>query len=307
MSIIRLRDLLRTNPLSFFAVFLPACILYQTVAMADTYQQQTPSSIPPMTSETTKSAPDGTTPNTRPTIGLGETVTCKIDATKWVDGDYDVTTSRVVTDTIGNRVWASSGKGSITPSGVTTDNSVTLTAAYDAGVVVVLVHVYDSGTKFSDPYVESSRTFNVIKPTADDTFGDTWNSCLTNFTFRLLPLSVSFEGLSVSETTGTGSTDYCWFSGGPAPYDYVTGGLWTVGSGNVCDPTDNMGWGSSDISYYRNNPSPPAAPCLTHIVQNMSVVQGPTGQYTQNVVEYVIGPTTLTNTRGNHSSSRTWP
>jgi hypothetical protein len=131
---------------------------------ADVYTQRTQATIGTMTSSTSVSAPDGTTPDTRTTIGIGEVVTCSINPATWSDLDCNLTKNRIESDTIGERVWGCTSGGEVNPSGVTSSNSTTLTADMDTGSPKVAVHVYDSENKYDDTPAYTSINFTVIAP-----------------------------------------------------------------------------------------------------------------------------------------------
>jgi hypothetical protein len=281
---------------------LAICISWQRAASGDTYEQYAnPRMLVGMSSQTARAAPDGTTPNTRTTIGVGEVVTCSINPDMFEDEDWNATTQQVVYDTIGDRVWASNGLGSITPSGVTSVNATTLTAELNPGICVVLVHVYNQPTYFSDasPAV-TSLTFNVIMPQGETTVDHGWDACVSNFGSTLSPLSVSFSGRTVYEGSETG-TDGCYFAGSTyPPVISLSGGAWTVNASNAWGD-DHMTWGTTRITYYRGQGR---APCNTTIPQRMFVFGSTSGSYAGSNVRWEIGASTLTNTRNGCDMTR---
>jgi hypothetical protein len=274
------------------------------------YTQDTAANIGQMTSDTVKSAPDGTTPDTRTTIGLGEQVVCSINSGTWSDSDCNQATGRLESDTIGDRVWAASTGGEISPSGVTQADSTTLTAGNDPDTCVVLVHVYDSEEKFTDPCVERTKTFTIIKPTGETTVFDSWNSTypqIAGFEATLTPTSANFTNISVIEQDGTGSADNCWFAGSTyAKWENLTSGTWGVRDDNKWG-NDWLGWYDSRITYYRNNPTgDPSAPCATNLAQEMHVIEGSSGEYTDGTMIITIGTTTVKSERDGASQEKTY-
>jgi hypothetical protein len=286
--------------LTYFAVLLIGGVSLCNGA----YTQWTVSSIGGMTSSTLKAAPSGA-PNTRTTIGLGEKATCSIDSSTWTDKDCNNSTHTIENDTIGDRVWASSTGGSISPSGVTSVDTVTMTADYDPDTCVVLVHVYDSETKYDDNYLQRSKTFTIIKPTGETTVTNGWvNTIMARFTSTLSPTSVNFGNISVTEVNGTGSHDGCWFTGSTmSKYEALTGGTWGVSDINVWGD-DHLSWSAADIVYYRNEGR---APCNTSIAQEMHVVEGSSGEYTNGNLVLTIGTTTISASRNGASLSKSYP
>ena len=136
-------------PHSIFVYVFAILFIAAPGLLADVYTQNTQATINAMTSSTNVSAPSGA-PDTRTTIGIGEQVTCSINSNSWSDTDCNITTNRVESDTIGDRVWGCSSGGEVNPSGVTYSNSTTLTADLDPGSPTVAVHVYDSEAKYDD-------------------------------------------------------------------------------------------------------------------------------------------------------------
>jgi hypothetical protein len=206
--------------LMLFGFIMGAITIGETI-----YEQHTESSIGDMTSETVATTPAD---RTRTTIGIGEEVVCRIDSNSWEDKDCEKIDDgpwTEVNDTIGDRVWACSTGGTVNPSGVTEDDSTTLTADKSPDpVVVVLVHVYDSEEKFDDDYIEKTKTFEVIAPdsstyvkNSDAPTWTAWTSGTKNLGARTLydvtegPTTVSFYNVEFREHF-TGETD-TWPSG----------------------------------------------------------------------------------------------
>ncbi len=188
----------------------------------DDYEQWTVSTIGQMTSATVKAAPSGA-PATRTTIGIGEKVVCSIDSGTWSDLDCNTTKNEVEIDEIGNRVWASGAGCTLNPTGVTESNTTTMTADKDPyAVLLVLVHVYDSGDRFDDDYVQRTIQFESIVPTShtytkhSDNPPWTWTpwtsgvkhlGARTYYTVTLNPTSVCFSYCEFRESFGTPATD----------------------------------------------------------------------------------------------------
>lgn len=122
-----------------------------------------------------------------------------------------------------------------------------------------------------------------------------------NFGATITPSACNFQGISVSEQDPGGGLDGCWFFGSPYPQnDHVTGGTWTVGTGNYYS-ADSIGSSSTAVvDYYR---TAGRAPCTDTIPQNM-VVDGCVNYYKFNTLQFQIGISTVTATRD--SASQTW-
>jgi hypothetical protein len=197
-------------------VVLLISLVFVIPTSAVTYTQQTQSTIDDMTSETVATWPID---RSRTTIGIGEEVVCSIDSSTWTDKDCRNYTEEV-SDTIGDRVWACEGNGLITPTGVTSSDSTTLTADKSPGICAVVVNVYDSKTKYSDGYISKPETFTVIAPTYqiyykdyDDPTWTAWSSGTKYMRTRTVykpvvqPTSVSFANVDFQENFGDGETD----------------------------------------------------------------------------------------------------
>jgi hypothetical protein len=289
------------------AVLVVFGLLLVTSASGDVYSQATSSYIGPMASDTALSAPDGTMPDTRTAIGLGEVVVCSADSGTWTDYDCDETKQQPETDSIGDRVRACSSGGEISPSGVTSSDTSTSMAGYDPDTCAVVVHVYDSETKYTDDYVQRSRTFTIVAPTGETTDDPTWSGPYGGFDSALTPTSVNFASISATKQDGTGSHDDCWFAGSTQwKFEALTGGTWDVDSSNEWGE-DWLGWAADDITYYRTHPDgEPSAPCSTNLAQEMHVVEGSSGQYDGGTLVITIGTTTVGATRNGKSGSITY-
>lgn len=271
------------------------------------YEQDTEPTVDDLTSSTHVSAPDGTTPDTRTTIGLGEKVDITLDSSSWSDTDENLTTGMIEDDTIGDRVWAASSGGSISPSGVTQVDEVTLTAGFDPDICAVVCNVYDSETKYDDDYITKSIVFTIIAPSGEVTAFDSWVGRVARFSATLQPTSVCFGAISVTEVDGMGAQDDCWFVGSAqTKYEALTGGTWDVDNNNYWE-FDHLAWADADITYYRANPvGAVRAPCQTNLPQEMHVVEGNSGQYDGSTLEIRIGTTTVGATRDGVSRNRTY-
>jgi hypothetical protein len=116
---------------------------------------------------------------------------------------------------------------------------------------------------------------------------------------------VIFNGRIVMETTGVGSSDFCWHPGSAVqPYVAVTGGQWNIitltGNPNYWDGPDEIGWDIDEITYYRAGAF---VPCATIVVQDMwiNVPNGWTKYYTGDLM-MMIAPFDLKNDRHGVSS-----
>ena len=122
----------------------------------------------------------------------------------------------------------------------------------------------------------------------------------------LSPSATNFAGRTVTEQNpGGGGPDTCYFTGSSfAPFTAITGGTWTVGSGNHWG-YDYVGWRSSAVTYYR---AQGRAPCGTTFSQTM-VINCSTAPltYATNTLGCDINSTTVTSNRAGSLAIRTWP
>jgi hypothetical protein len=190
-------------------------------AHAVTYTQCSDAWIDAMTSQTAATTPAN---RARTTIGIGEEVTCSINASTW--SDWDRANGTPVQDTIGYRVWGCSPTGTVNPSGSTYSDSTGLTAKKTAGTCTVGVNVFDSEAKFCDSPIYRSIVFTIIEPemisysfSHDDVLGWTaWSSgtrylgAHSWFSVTVNPTSVSFYNVGFQENFGTGET-HTWPDG----------------------------------------------------------------------------------------------
>jgi len=118
--------------------------------------------------------------------------------------------------------------------------------------------------------------------------------------------NVSFVGRTVTEQDpGGGGPDNCNQSGDPwDPFDRVTGGNWTVVTGNKWH-FDSVGYKPGAVSYYRNQGR---APCGTSFQQRMVIsCNNSTMEYKTNAISASITATTVSVSRAGNSHSKTWP
>jgi hypothetical protein len=155
-----------------------------------------------------------------------------------------------------------------------------------------------------------SAPVNVVctSPTGETTTPVGWDSDPTVYSWNqtLLPAATNFTGRTVTEQDpGGGGPDTCHFTGSIfAPFTAITGGTWTVTSGNHWG-SDHVGWHSSAVTYYRAQGK---APCGTTFPQTM-VIDCSTGPltYATNTLGCDINSTTVTSTRAGSMAIRTWP
>ena len=240
------------------------------------YEQLTESSIDDMTSETVATLP---TNRSRTTIGIGEEVVCEIDSDSWEDKDckkVDDGPWTDVNDTIGDRVWACSSGGTVSPSGVTSSDSTTLTADQSPDICVVGVDVYDSEDKYDDDEIYKSKTFTIIAPdgltsTLDNdnnsigTAGPPNNQigCSADFLCTVSPTSVNFYNASFQENIP--DYNWTWPDGNDTnwPGEIVTWGVETIDGGHN-RTEDNCSYYFDPISRLDNNPDPNVVNYVNH-------------------------------------------
>jgi hypothetical protein len=132
----------------------------------------------------------------------------------------------------------------------------------------------------------------------DPTYGK-WNQ-------TLLPTTTSFVGRVVTEEDpGGGGPDNCWFpNSAVAKSTSVTGGSWTVTTGNVWG-SDYVGLSSDTVTYYRNQGRDP---CSVTIPQRM-VINCDAGviQYKLNTLGFVIDNPKVYSIRDGQQAERRWP
>jgi hypothetical protein len=119
---------------------------------------------------------------------------------------------------------------------------------------------------------------------------------------------------------GGGGPDTCWSQTGAdshfPPFTSITGGTWTLMSGNVW-AFDNVGWSPLAVTYYRNptpppTPPPPSpVPCGTTIPQQMTIKATSDATYNNygavNVLGASMTQTEVTSQRAGSSETETWP
>lgn len=160
-----------------------------------------------------------------------------------------------------------------------------------------------------DDILGSSTDTDVVacgKPTGETTTAGGWSATRQMWNQTLLPATKSFSGRTVTEQDGGGGKDTCYFNGSAkTAFTAVTGGNWTINSDNTWNNPDTVGWGTDDVSYYRQQGR---APCGTTFRQRM-VIDCPSGAltYATNTLGAGITSTTVSSTRAGHTESRTYP
>lgn len=114
-----------------------------------------------------------------------------------------------------------------------------------------------------------SGTVTPVRPTGEKTSLQGWAATLGMWQQTLTPTGTNFSGESVQEKDpGGGGPDTCWFPGSAiAPFTAITGGTWTVASGNKWG-IDFVGFGTTAVTYYR---SKHRDPCGTTFHQQMTI------------------------------------
>ncbi|MHC4086322.1 MAG: hypothetical protein ACYSWZ_11350 [Planctomycetota bacterium] len=222
-------------------IFILFIFIIGAIAIGETiYEQSTDSSIDDMTSETEATLPAD---RSRTDIGIGEVVECRVDSNSWEDKDCEKVDDgpwTEVNDTIGDRVWACSGSGEISPTGVTQSDTTTLTADLSPGSCEVEVDVYDSNDQYVDDEINMSITFTIYEPNGMNvsfdsdvspwTAGNSKIGVKSKFLCTVLPTSVNFYNVDFQE-------------------DIPAQGPWTWPDGNDFNkPAETVPWGVRTIN-----------------------------------------------------------
>ena len=153
------------------------------------------------------------TPQSRTTIGIGETVSLWIDESTWYDPDiiYVGTGQTTVYDTIGDTIWTvTSGEGSVYP---TMGSSSTLTAdlAESDNTISIEASVDDSPEGDDQPVkkninvdakIPTGMQILVVQDTPPGVAGNAKIGVLSRFTQQVKPVSVNFSKVSFREVKG---------------------------------------------------------------------------------------------------------
>jgi hypothetical protein len=216
--------------------------------------------------------------------------------------------------------WTTDNSGVVTVSGSGSDADLTAVSSGDASIFGHWeVFTYTMGHNDDGHYCEElSRETNPSaqiavcpKPTSETTAFSGWDDAHSEaayglWTQTLLPASPSLAGRTVFETDPGGGTDTCWTNTSIFdPHTHVTGGQWTVGSGNTWGP-DQVGFQEAAVPYYRQHGR---APCAASFPQLMVIgcLTGPPIVYQTNTLGAGITSTTVTSIRAGSQQSRTWP
>jgi hypothetical protein len=142
-------------------------------------------------------------------------------------------------------------------------------------------------------------------PTGETTATRGWLDTIGLFDMTLTPSTTNFVNRVVSEQNPGGGSDTCWFSGSQfPPFTTITGGSWTVESGNRYG-FDAIGVFADVINYYR---STGRAPCRFTLPQRMVIICPSIAvPYVTNTLVIEIGTTTITTSRAEASQTKTWP
>jgi hypothetical protein len=157
----------------------------------------------------------------------------------------------------------------------------------------------------------TAQTTVCSRPTEEATAFVEWASnenapTLAKWNQTLLPSTASFVGRRVTEQDpGGGGPDNCWFPNSIfTKTTAVTGGSWTVTSGNHWGP-DYVGASADAVIYYRQQGRDP---CSVTIPQRM-VIDCNSGIiiYRTNTLGYVIDNPKVYSIRDGHQVERVWP
>jgi hypothetical protein len=149
-------------------------------------------------------------------------------------------------------------------------------------------------------------------PTSETTMSTGWDTIagsLHKWQQRLLPVTTSFNGRKIYESTPSPGTDGCWFLGSQRDkFDRVTnspGTFWTVNSVNEWGP-DKVGYSPDHVSYYRFDA--PRFPCSTSFTQRMEISCGSQKQvYATHELRAGIQMFTVSSGRAAENASRPYP
>jgi hypothetical protein len=108
-----------------------------------------------------------------------------------------------------------------------------------------------------------------------------------------------FKGRQVSEYTGAGGYDNCFFTGSLVPkWTGVQGSLWNVGYYPINPPyiynlntwaDDYIGWNTSQVSYYRSHWGGGSPLCGARVSQAMYIATSGTSGSIQNYANDTVG------------------
>lgn len=224
-------------------------ILAATTAFGAWYDcgQATIDGIVSLTTATTPANRD------RTSIGIGETVSCSINADSWKDCDYESGEDIVVWDTIGTVAWSVTGDASIsTQSGDATTMTAWLTAGDSSATVTATVS--DSGSRYVDTAVVKTKSYTIRVPsgeavakTSDPGFpppGTLRIGAKTIYSVTVQPTTVSFYAVSFREHIP--AFYYLWPDGTSTSNQSAVDVAWTVSQANTVP--DNI----SDGPFFRS-------------------------------------------------------
>ncbi len=155
------------------------------------------------------------------------------------------------------------------------------------------------------PTSGANVTVTCATPTGETTAASGWLDTIGLFDMTLTPASTNFANRVVSEQNPGGGSDTCWFSGSAFdPFTSITGGSWTVESGNRYG-FDGLGVNAERVNYYRSSGR---APCRFTLPQRMVIICPSIAvPYVTNTLVFEIGTTTITANRAEASQTKTWP
>ncbi len=227
----------------------------------------------------------------------------KVDCQNVLYGPYSVTATLT---------WVSNNTPVATVSSNGTETAI---SAGSAGISAtwqdIVAYVgYGCGSPLYSTVGCGTATQNVVctSPTGESTYPVAWSNDPTVYEWdqTLAPTGTSFVGRTVTEQDpGGGGPDTCYFTGSSiSPFTAITGGSWTVTSGNHWGH-DYVGWHSTAVTYYRNQGR---APCSTTFPQRM-VIDCSTGPitYITNTLGADINATTVVSRRAGSMAIETWP
>jgi len=204
--------------------------------------------------------------------------------------------------------WSSTNTSAAT---VASDGTVTGVAEGSSTILAsYFAKVYACGNNCSEttvnPAAAGSLTITCKLPTGETATNNGWSGSAGLWNQTLAPSTKNFSGRTVTEQDpGGGGPDTCWFSGSTfAAFTAITGGSWTVASGNTYGP-DNVGYSDGAITYYR---AQQRAPCSTTFSQRMVInCANQNTAYATNTLGAGIGVTTISSTKNGSTVSKTYP
>jgi hypothetical protein len=170
----------------------------------------------------------------------------------------------------GTITWSSTNTPVVTVDGAGNETTI---APGSANILAqwqtIVGYNYACAAIYANVTANATCDVQCLLPTGETSNSDGWDSSTPTIHRwnQTLTGSGNFVGREIAENDGTGGSDNCDWPGSEIPKAHLSGGGWTVETGNTWKP-DLVGYTPDAINYYRANGR---APCQAIVPQDMYI------------------------------------